>query len=221
MRKYEFHLLIGLHAQIAKALGDITDPTKWTDATGPVVPKNPYIVDTRATTQIPAIADLQLAINYMTMDNTWSAYGPYMETAKPLPTGRYVNTSMENLAIICNPTLKAYIQSNLHNWSVRDKQKFDKFIEQFIAYPVQYVNPLDNTMKSLNFLNNNQVLIIEKKYVDRIYNYAKELSQYFAQNDTVRYVNKLREVVGAYKFTSVCLFECDGLLKVVEPYAPA
>lgn len=214
MRKYEFTLAIKLHEEIATNLAAAT-PTVWsTDIT---TPTSAYIQDTRATTQIPALTDFELLVTFMGNDNREFAYGPYMSTPKKLPDGFYVNAKAKDLVYICTPELKYSLQNNLHNWSVRDKEKFEKIVESFIDTPYKYKDPQTGNMVDINFLSNDQILVIEKKYVDRIYNYAKELSQYWAQNDTIRYTNKLREVVGAYKFTSVALFECEGLTKVVSP----
>jgi hypothetical protein len=51
-------------------------------------------------------------------------------------------------------------------------------VESFNDYPLTYKNPLTGNFEDITFLGDNQILVIEKKYFDRIYNYAKELSQY-------------------------------------------
>jgi hypothetical protein len=72
-------------------------------------------------------------------------------------------------------------------------------------------------MTAINLLEETQILVIEKTYFDRIYNYNAENSQYYNENQTIRYYNFLREAVGFYKFTSVGLFDCAGLIEVVAP----
>jgi hypothetical protein len=129
----------------------------------------------------------------------------------------YVNTKIDDLVFICHPSLKYKLQTNLHNWSVRDKEKFENLVESFKDFPVQYKNPQTGILTPISLVSENQILVIEKKYFDRIYNYSNESTFLWQQNQTVRYMNLLRESVGAYKFTSVGLFECDGLLQVINP----
>jgi hypothetical protein len=110
MRKYEFKLAIASQSEIATALNGTTA----VDFDGSAVPTVAHVTGT-ATTQIPALAQFQLFVNYMTNDNVFANAGQYLSKPKPLPTGMYVNAKIKDLVFIVHPSLKYKILSNLHN----------------------------------------------------------------------------------------------------------
>jgi hypothetical protein len=110
MRKYEFTLALASQKVIADSLNAVT-PVAFD---GSAVPTKAHVT-ADATTQIPALAQFQLFVNYMTNDNTFANIGQYLPTPKPLPTGMYVNANPKDLVYIVHPSLKYKVQSNLHN----------------------------------------------------------------------------------------------------------
>jgi hypothetical protein len=110
MRKYEFKLAIASQAAIATALNAATAAP----FDGSAVPTSAHVTSD-ATTQIPALAQFQLFVNYMTNDNTFANIGQYLTPAKNLPEGMYVNAAPKDLVYIVHPSLKYKLQSNLHN----------------------------------------------------------------------------------------------------------
>jgi hypothetical protein len=110
MRKYEFKLAVAAQQTLATALNGTTAVS----FDGSAVPTKAHVTAT-ATTQIPALAQFQLFVNYMTVDNTFANAGQYLSTPKPLPSGMYVNANASDLVFIVHPSLKYKLQSNLHN----------------------------------------------------------------------------------------------------------
>jgi hypothetical protein len=119
--------------------------------------------------------------------------------------------------MIIHPSFKYKAMSNLHNWSIRDKEKYGNLIESMISFIPNGKNPYTNSLVTSNLVGENQILIIEKKYVQRLYNYSQENSFLWPENNTLRLKKFLRESVGIPMFASVCLFECNGLLNVISP----